>query len=535
MTVKNVAQAVAEELSNAGVDRVFGLPGGEVLFLIEALRQQGISFDLWRHEANAGLAAAVYGKIKGVPGVVLTTLGPGAANLMLPLSNSLLDREPLLAISAQLPASLPASHTHQRLPLLEAYKPVTKFADELNGFTVRRTLRQALETSLREPAGPSYVTLSAEEALKPSYETLAGTDQTRRMLDVDVEAVAQTLRQRLAQADHPLVVIGIGAPVRVAAALRRWLDAWGLPVAVTPKIKGIVDETADNFVGVVGGMAIDNALMEAINEADLIVGFGLDPVEIDKQWHTQRPILWVLDAPLTMNVVPNDNLLVADYEALLACLGDSASPQSWPPSFEAVRRRRADIYTQAQQTSGKLTENPVAIVAALEKALPPETIVTTDVGSHKYIFGQFWKSRHPATFFMSNGLSGMGYGLSAAVGAKLARPDVPVLAAIGDGGFSMNSQELETLQRLGAPVIVVVLVDQSLSLIQISQENKKLPRYGVDFGTIDTVRMAEACGVEGVRVETQAELTQVVRDAATRNQALVVEAPVDVANYRGLI
>lgn len=535
MTVKNVAQAVAEELSYAGVDRVFGLPGGEVLFLIEALRQQGISFDLWRHEANAGLAAAVYGKIKGVPGVVLTTLGPGAANLMLPLTNSLLDREPLLAISAQLPASLPASHTHQRLPLLEAYKPITKFADELNGFTVRKTLRHALETSLQEPAGPSYVTLSAEEALKPCYEILTGTNQTQRTLDVDVEAVASALRQRLSQASRPLVIVGLAVPVRIATALRHWLNAWGLPVAVTPKIKGIVDETADNFVGVVGGMAIDNTLMEAINDADLIVGFGLDPVEIDKQWHIQRPIVWVLDAPLTMNVVPNDNLLVTDYAALLDCLGAIAAPRSWDYSFEGIRRKRADIYAEAERAGGNLAENPVAIVAALEKALPPETIVTTDVGSHKYIFGQFWKSRYPSTFFMSNGLSGMGYGLSAAVGAKLARPDVPVLAAVGDGGFSMNSQELETIQRLGAPVIVVVLADRSLSLIQISQANKQLPRYGVDFEPIDTIRMAEACGVEGVRVDTQAALTQVVREAALQNRSLVVEVPLDSAAYLGII
>ena len=137
-----VAQAVAQELSRAGVDRVFGLPGGEVLHLIEALRKHNISFDVWRHEADAGLAAAVYGKIKGVPGVVLTTLGPGAANLMLPLTNSILDREPLLAISAQIPASWPDTHTHQRLPLLEAYRPVTKYSAELNGLNVRQAMRQ---------------------------------------------------------------------------------------------------------------------------------------------------------------------------------------------------------------------------------------------------------------------------------------------------------------------------------------------------------------------------------------------------------
>ena len=139
---------------------------------------------------------------------------------------------------------------------------------------------------------------------------------------------------------------------------------------------------------------------------------------------------------------------------------------------------------------------PGDIIRALSAAMPPETIVTTDVGSHKYLFGQFWPSRQPETFWMSNGLSGMAYGLSAAIGAKLARPDVPVLAAVGDGGFSMNAQELETAERVGAPFITVVLEDSSYSLIKLAQENRKLEPYRMDFGPIDTVKMAEACGVE---------------------------------------
>jgi acetolactate synthase-1/2/3 large subunit len=175
---------------------------------------------------------------------------------------------------------------------------------------------------------------------------------------------------------------------------------------------------------------------------------------------------------------------------------------------------------------------PGDIVSALAEALPPATIVTTDVGSHKYLFGQFWPSREPDTFWMSNGLSGMGYGLSAAVGAALARPGVPILAAVGDGGFSMNAQELETAERVGAPFITVVLEDCSYSLIKLSQQGKRLERYGVDFRPIDTVKVAEACGVQALRTSSPDELASAVKGAVAGGRSLVVGVPIDDGDYR---
>ena len=167
---------------------------------------------------------------------------------------------------------------------------------------------------------------------------------------------------------------------------------------------------------------------------------------------------------------------------------------------------------------------PGDIVQALASVMPAETIVTTDVGSHKYLFGQSWPSRQPETFWMSNGLSGMAYGLSAAIGAKLARPDAPVLAAVGDGGFSMNAQELESAERVGAPFITVVLEDGSYSLIKISQAGKKLEPYRTDFRPIDTVKMAEACGVAGLRT-SQPRRTRRRRQAAPSIAAAASSSP----------
>lgn len=531
------AAAAAKLLADAGIERVFGLPGGEILVLMDELRRAGVDFVLMRHEANAGIAAAVYGKLRRQPGVVLATLGPGAANLMLPLSNAYLDQEPLLAISAQIPDDFPDSHTHQRLPLHETYRPICRYVAAMTGANVNQVVPQALSACMTPPFGASYLTLSAREALTVSDPgqtgVRPGTDwglTGDRHLSDPTESAEQLLGL-VDKAKRPLVLIGLGTGPANAGRIRQWLTEWDLPVAVTPKVKGIVDETAANFVGVVGGMAADGLMCEALATADLLIGFGLDPVEIDKTWHAELPIHWVLEAPNVGGKIPSDAKLV-DHGPLLDVLL-SLKPSTTPQRpFHEFQQKRQKLLDDRSDTSGVMW--PGDIVRALASALPSSTIVTTDVGSHKYLFGQFWPSRDPETFWMSNGLSGMAYGLSAAIGAKLARPDVPVLAAVGDGGFSMNAQELETAERAGAPFVTVVLEDGSYSLIKLSQEGKKLSPYRTDFSPIDTVRMAQACGVEALRTTNRDELASAARRAVESRRSLVLAVPVSYGDYRRL-
>ena len=572
--MSSTAAATAKALADAGITRVFGLPGGEVLVLMDELRRAGVDFVLMRHEANAGIAAAVYGKLCRQPGVVLTTLGPGAANLMLPLSSAYLDQEPLLAISAQLPDDVPESHTHQRLPLHDAYRPVTRYVATITGQNVTEIVPRAIALCMRRPFGTAYLTLSAREALKPADTTesasvedvhrakafddsrSAGVDDSRSAKALaervgvgaasrlgDPRQQAERLCEALAKATRPLVVIGLGIDPANAARIRQWVTDWNLPVAVTPKVKGIVDETAANFVGVVSGMAADGVMCDALKASDLLIGFGLDPVEVDKTWHAELPIQWVLEAPNVGGIVPPGTELVDHAQILDALLDRSGiGPEfpraealrhtEWRGAFRAFQQKRRDMLNDRSGAAGVMW--PGDLVNALDAALPPETIVTTDVGSHKYLFGQYWPSRQPETFWMSNGLSGMAYGLSAAIGAKLARPDAPVLAVVGDGGFSMNCQELETAERVGAPFITVVVEDGGYSLITLSQEGKQLEPYRTDFRPIDTVKMAEACGVDGLRTTNPDELATAARRAVRGRRSLVVAVPVNYTDYRRL-
>jgi len=236
-------------------------------------------------------------------------------------------------------------------------------------------------------------------------------------------------------------------------------------------------------------------------------------------------------------VLPRREVLLVEHGALLAALDELTPPRNWERPFREIQEERAAIAAGRSRAPARGLA-PVGIVAALAQVLPPETIVTTDVGSHKYLFGQFWPSRHPETFWMSNGLSGMGYGLAAAIGAKLARPDAPVLAVLGDGGFSMVCQELETARRVGAPVIVLVIADRSYSLIQIGQENRGLSRYGVDFEPIDSVLVARACGCAGTVARTIEELAAAAEQALAATQRgtpFVIEVPLDPAAYRPIV
>ena len=272
----STAAATAKVLADAGIERVFGLPGGEVLVLMDELRRAGVDFVLMRHEANAGIAAAVYGKLRGQPGVVLTTLGPGAANLMLPMCSAYLDQEPLLAISAQIPDEFPASHTHQLLPLHDAYRPIARYVDKITGANVVRrraaragavhgaAVRRVVPHAVRSRGAEAGSGRDGARAVQVRGRQAQGSPPSDAR-----DAGGRRSRPRSRSAKRPLVVIGLGIDPANAARIRRWVTDWNLPVAVTPKVKGIVDETAANFVGVVGGMAADGVMCDAIAAADL--------------------------------------------------------------------------------------------------------------------------------------------------------------------------------------------------------------------------------------------------------------------------
>ena len=521
------AEAIAAALAEGGIEYAFGLPGGEVVALIDACRRAGIRFYLVGHEASAAFMADVTGQITGRAGVCVATLGPGAMNLALGVANAFLDRSPLLALTAQLPAGLEPHFPHQRLPLTSVFAGISKFSAIIDGTAPADLVRRCLGLAAAPPRGPVHLALPSDLALAPAGSaTVRPCDDP---LPEDEGARLEELAAILRESERPLLIVGLGClPVDVPA-LRRFVDATGMPFVVTPKAKGILPEDAPGFLGVAGGMAIDRVVLDTLERADVLVGVGFDPVECDKDWYVSRRVLNLSRAPTAEGrYAPLERLggIAENLETLHPLVG----PRPWPPDeLEGLRARLRVAPIEGNGLS------PLEAVRALREALPRETILTCDVGSHKYYAGQFWQSYEPQTFFMSNGLSAMGYGVPAAIAARLQFPAPPVVALVGDGGMLMMLHNLAFLRLYSIPVIIVVFVDESLSMIRIGQQRRALEPYGVDFPAPDFAGLAAGFGLRGVRVVSPDALKRTVEEAARARSAVVVHVPINIREYEAYV
>jgi acetolactate synthase-1/2/3 large subunit len=516
---------MAETLAERGVDYVFGLPGGEIVAFIDACRRAGLRFLLTGHEASAAWMAQVVGQITGVPGVCASTLGPGASNLVTGVANAWLDRAPMIAVTAQIPQSRIATMTHQRLALEDMFSPITKGSFAVGRGHTGDLIDHAMELAGAPRPGPVHVSLASDLAIEECNAHGASTD-ARRTSVIDEDAAGRIV-DRLQTARRPLALIGLGTTPGMAASVRSFIDGLQLPVVVTPKAKGIVAEDYPLFLGVASGMAIDGDVVETIRSADLVLSIGFDPVECDKTWFADIDIAAV-DSVSMAEGDYHPLEAIGDMQAILTFLrAECPAVKPWPADVLAARRKAME--------RAAMGFSPLRVIEELRSVFPRGGITTCDVGSHKLLMGQFWRVYEPGTFLMSNGLSGMGFGVPAAVAAKLARPDQPVLAVVGDGGMLMMLHDLALIRELGLPVIIVVLTDGSLSLIRVSAERRGFPAYGVDFMPPDFAAIARAFGIRGERAESVEDVRNSVERALTDNVPLVLDVRVDYREYYDLV
>jgi len=487
------AEIMAGSLAARGVQYIFGLPGGEIVAFIDASRRAGIRFLLTGHEASAAWMAQVVGQITGVPGVCASTLGPGATNLVTGVANAWLDRAPLLAVTAQIPGAAMETMTHQRVPLDRLFDPITKGSFAVGSGNTAALIEQTMDLAAAPRPGPVHISLASDLAVQECREQ---PRQATIELPINAAPDLAPIIARLQAASRPLVLIGLGATPSIASALRAFIDKLQAPFLVTPKAKGIVSEDHPQFAGVASGMAIDREIVEIIKNADLIFGIGFDPVECDKTWFADVEVVSIDSASMREGRYRPIEA-IGDLSDLLACL--NPAPKPW-------------------------TVN-----------LPRDGIACCDVGSHKLVMGQFWRSYEPGTFFMSNGLSGMGFGVPAAIAAQLCYPQKHVIAIVGDGGMLMMLHDLLMIRELGLPILIVVLSDRSLSLIRVSEERRGFPAYGVDFNSPDFAAIAHAFGITGRRATSIAEVKTAAEQAITNRAPFVLDVPIDYREYYDLV
>jgi acetolactate synthase-1/2/3 large subunit len=341
----------------------------------------------------------------------------------------------------------------------------------------------------------------------------------------------EEIRDKIARSQQPLVLIGLGTPPSAAEEIRKLVEKLQAPFLVTPKVKGILPEDHALFVGVATGMAIDRDIVTTLRAADLILSIGFDPVEADGTWFAEMDIVSIDSASMTegayrpVETIGDIQSLVSELVTLIV------EPRPWSRDLLETRR-------QALKRSPANTDqgaSPLGLVEGLRSVFPRDGIVTCDVGSHKLLMGQFWRSYEPGTFFMSNGLSGMGFGVPAAIAAQLTNPDRAVMAVVGDGGMLMMVHDLVMIRELGLPIAIVVLKDNSLSLIRVAQERRGYPPCGVDFDSPDFAAIAEAFGICGQRVGTVVEARTALDNVLRRRISCVIEVRVDLREYYELV
>ena len=516
-----VADYLIDRMRAAGVRTLFGLPGGGGnLDLIQAAGRAGLPFVLTTTETGSAIGAIAQSEITGAPGACITTLGPGAASVVNGIACAKLERAPVLVITDSYAAS-GAAFGHQRVDHRALLAPVVKWSGSLMPFGAGQSIIDAFDRLLELPPGPVHLECPANFE---DQDIGGGVGDSVRM---NSEPVFSRL---VKSARKPLLIVGLAARHQnAAAAIRTLCETHSVPALVTYKAKGVVPDSHPWFGGVFTHGAIEKPLIE---ESDLIVGVGFDPVEIlPRPWTYRQPVISIAPWQMPTEHVPFSAQYVGDVGDLITRLSSQLEPGGWDTASVSAHadRTRAGV----RESSGAFTANTV--IAGAARQFAGKARVTVDAGAHMLPAMVLWPASEPNEMLISNGLSTMGFALPAAIGAGLLDRSRPVVAFTGDGGLLICMGELATLARERLKVVVIVLNDSSLSLIEIKQQARKLPPAGVALGDLNWSRIAEGFGIPSWPAETVAELETALNRAAEVDGPSLIDARVDRSNYPAIM
>ena len=519
----SLADVVVRRLTDAGVRTLFGVPGGgSSLDLIDAARRAGLPFVLTATETAAAIAALAQSEITGRPGACLTALGPGASSVVNGVACAHLDRAPLIVFTDSLPGASQNRFEHQRLTLNALFQPIAKCSSRFETATALSTIERSLKTAEAGCPGPVHLEWPSD-VTTATATPVAGTT---RQEDIVAGSRFRDIEPLLRNARRPLVIAGLGARrVEDAVAIRSLCERRGIPAMVTYKAKGVVPDSHPLFAGVFTNAAIEQPLLR---ESDLVLGVGLDPVELlPRPWTVSAPVVYCGRWPVADDHVPFALQLIAEIAAALDELERSMSPSDW--SREEVHEHAARQRRLASVPAPGLSAQRVIEIAA--RRLAATCRVTVDAGAHMFPATLFWPVGAPGEMLISNGLSTMGFALPAAIGASLLDGDRPVVALTGDGGLLMCAGELLTAARERLRIIVIVFDDASLSLIEIKQQAKRLNPAGVALAHIDWPALARSLGVTAFGAGTESELERAIDGALACEGPSLIAARIDRTNY----
>lgn len=527
----NNADLLVSALRQAGVTHGFGVPSGNVLPLMEAMRAGGLPFVLTAHEGSAAFAADVMGRMTGKPGLCIATLGPGATNLTTGVGSAFLDRSPLIAITCNLYQAQLGRRMQMSIDLHTLFKPITKASLSLRPGKIGETVAAALRIALSEPHGPVHLDLPEDVALALISEAPMPNVVTPQPL---AHAGLESLDPAYAilrAAKRPIVVIGASAMrMHTPGSLRAFVEQHQVPFATTTMAKGMIDEDHPLSIGCIerSKRKVQRAFL---NSADLIIALGYDTIEVEYEaWIGKVPLLYFdIEAADVDPSVDVRHGVTGDLDrAISAFAAMPAVRNDWQmvvitqhrEGFQRALRPKIDAF------------GPHQAIDVVRRVLPKNGVLAFDVGAHTHQIASQWTTHAPRTFLITNGWSSMGFGLPAAIAAKLACPTLPVVCIVGDGCFQMTCGEVAVAKRRQLAIPFIVLDDRWLSLIKVKQERRSLTLYGTDTSP-EPYRdpPAHYFGVPAVGVRTADALERALHRALSADGPTVIEAVVDASHY----
>ena len=520
-------------LEAEGVEFIFGIPGEENLDFLNSLKDSSIRLILTRHEQAAGFMAATYGRLTGKAGVCLSTLGPGATNLVTAAAYAQLGAMPMLMITGQKPIKTSKQGQFQIVDVVDMMQPLTKYTAQISSaYNIPARVREAMRKAEDERPGAVHLELpediASEETdckvIAPSkFDIPHATDQS----------IAAAI-EMIESASHPLMLIGAGANrKRVTASRGVFIEKTGIPFFTTQMGKGVVDERNPLFLGN-AALSSSDYIHRAIEATDLIINVGHDVVEKPPFFMEQGGFKVIHINYITATIDPvyyPQQGVIGDIASTMERLTARITPQaSWDFSRFMEVKAHLDQHLMEGVEDERFPVYPQRLVADVRKVMPDDGIIALDNGVYKIWFARNYRAHGPNTVLLDNALATMGAGLPSAMAAKIVYPERRVMAICGDGGFMMNSQEMETAVRLGLDLVVLILRDDAYGMIKWKQSNMGFDDYGLDYGNPDFVQYANSYGATGHRLESAELLIPLIEECFNTAGVHLIEVPVDYSD-----
>ncbi len=528
----NASDLFIKALEREGVERIYGVPGEENLDFLEALRKSSIELILTRHEQGAAFMAATYGRLTGKTGVCVATLGPGATNFVTAAAYAQLGAFPMMMITGQKPIKHSKQGQFQIVDIVDMMRPITKYTKQIvNVNMIPSIVREAFRVAEEERPGAVHLELPEDVAAEPVDEkTTPIFSKSRVRIPHADECVIDEAKTLVEAAEFPLLLVGAGANrKRVSKALTEFVNATGMYFFNTQMGKGVIDESSDKFIGT-AALSDNDYIHCAIDRSDLIINVGHDVVEKPPFFmeHGGKKVIHVnFNSAIVDNVYFPQLEIVGDIASSISRLTQKLGKLNDDYSYFERVKQQLDERTARDTKVADFPMTPQTLVGAVREAMPKDGIIALDNGVYKVWFARNYDAYEPNTILLDNALATMGAGLPSAMESARLYPGRRVMAICGDGGFMMNSQELETAGRLGLNLIVLILNDSSYGMIRWKQYGMGFQDYGLEFNNPDFVKYAESYGLHGHRVESTESFVPLVNSCFEQGGVHLIDLPVD--------